>query len=466
MNKIKNLGNQKIMTFWLDDPTQLINDVDIFPDDKQTYSTRLNSITRLIILVSIVMYLLKIKGSIQFLIFGILLIIILYYTQRDMHKAHFSAPAQEAQIVTTPSLVNTPIVGSIWYEAKHGPVLQRYTAPPVAAPNAADSESWGGYHPMMNQQQPSVVTGNYENKIFNAQMPAYSRKINYSRNQPARREGFEIPPMPQRVAVENERAPPGTTSIGALSPIAPQSMFLDRPNAEIPAMNSRLPFNLAVEGKDDRFNGNEYYVHRQSQSNPERWYDYVQPINNASGVAYVPSYKNANFRYDNGDTLSWDPKYVRDYVSHGQQMNQSTRDYNSEQLDPYQAKPVLSIQEQMYNPIFDGPGDGYRSVEDIHSGNTQYYYNNVDPFSGPLFITRSKVDHMDYMDPAGRVLPKYERVGVTSQDYMDIVMDRQLADELYFRENMVAEAQARMNERDFQMRMAPIRGYAGQIRQK
>jgi hypothetical protein len=58
--------------------------------------------------------------------------------------------------------------------------------------------------------------------------------------------------------------------------------------------------------------------------------------------------------------------------------------------------------------------------------------------------------------PNGEVLPGYLRMGFTSDDFMDEATSRQEADELYFREAMVADVRARMNEREQEFRMAPV----------
>lgn len=478
-------------SFFLDNPLKLITDLTVFPDESQDLESRMNTLARLVILVAIVLYLLKVQGGMMFLLFGIFLIIILYYTQKgrmadSKSGLAFPLPAQAWQGISAygsqgnvPSSKN-PNIGSVFYDAKHGPPLLH--EPPVLAPSPADAIAFGGHFALLNVPQPKVLRENYEGQMYSTQFPPkYSSQIQYNsgapQNQP-RREGFAVPTYPENGPLNPLSGitpppsegnytmfPPFTTPPNLLpgGVYAAQSMRLDGNQREVPQRNTRLPAVLAVEGKDDRFDGNDYYVHHRSVHNPGQSYDFVQPINDSNGIAYIPNARNSNFEYTAQNLPDWNPNLVRDNVSHQRQLAQSTRDFPSEDISPYRSKPTLNIQEHLYNPQYDGNGDQYRAYEDIRSGNTQYYYDNVDPFAGPMYITRSRVDHMDYMDPMGRVIPKYVREGVTDQDYMDLVMDRQMADELYHRENMVSEITSKMNERDYAMRMAPMRGTPGQM---
>jgi hypothetical protein len=144
--------------------------------------------------------------------------------------------------------------------------------------------------------------------------------------------------------------------------------------------------------------------------------------------------------------LSYDPRHASQHLLKFRDMDGFEPD-----TGPYRSKPTMMTP---YAPQRESYGDGYRAFTDLH-GNNQYFYTRVDPFPSGMFITKSTVDHLDHMNSDGSIVPRYERDGVTVQDFMDVVLDRQTADELYFRDSMASEAIARMNEREAQLRMAP-----------
>ena len=72
--------------FWLYDPKQLFSSADIIPLDNMTFEEQLNSITRLIIIIYIILGLMEYKHSIQFFILSILFIILIFLINKEMSK--------------------------------------------------------------------------------------------------------------------------------------------------------------------------------------------------------------------------------------------------------------------------------------------------------------------------------------------------------------------------------------------
>lgn len=64
--------------FWLEDPSQLFT-LQIFPAQGMTKAEKLNSITLLILIISLILYLMGIKWWLIFLLLGLLLVVILQY---------------------------------------------------------------------------------------------------------------------------------------------------------------------------------------------------------------------------------------------------------------------------------------------------------------------------------------------------------------------------------------------------
>jgi hypothetical protein len=76
--------------FWLEDFGILFRNSTILPNAGMSTVERLNTLTRLVILISIILLLLKWKGWWMFLIFGLLIIIMMYYKDgRDEDKGDY-----------------------------------------------------------------------------------------------------------------------------------------------------------------------------------------------------------------------------------------------------------------------------------------------------------------------------------------------------------------------------------------
>uniref|UniRef100_A0A6C0KHF4 Minor capsid protein P9 transmembrane helices domain-containing protein n=1 Tax=viral metagenome TaxID=1070528 RepID=A0A6C0KHF4_9ZZZZ len=73
----------KCEPFWLEHPTILFRDIKLLPKNDMNLEQQMNCITRLVIFVFLILYLLNYQQSILFLILSIIFIIILYYLQKN-----------------------------------------------------------------------------------------------------------------------------------------------------------------------------------------------------------------------------------------------------------------------------------------------------------------------------------------------------------------------------------------------
>jgi hypothetical protein len=69
--------------FWLEDPKYLFNVLKLIPKDNMSLEMQMNSLTRLIIFVFLILYVLGYKQSLLFLLLSLFFIIILYYLQKS-----------------------------------------------------------------------------------------------------------------------------------------------------------------------------------------------------------------------------------------------------------------------------------------------------------------------------------------------------------------------------------------------
>jgi hypothetical protein len=187
------------------------------------------------------------------------------------------------------------------------------------------------------------------------------------------------------------------------------------------------------------------------------------PINSNIGITYTPQippkFRDQVYTDNKGYPVLTriEPELVRDSgLTNGQLASQPERNGISAKYSNWNP-PAGSINfEQIYDPRFTSYGDGTRAYSDINTGQVQYYYSDIDAYRRPNFLIRSNVDYIDYQTPNGDVKPYYERT-TSLEDVKDIVENRFDADQLYFREDLMASQMAKRNSEEYQLRMAPLR---------
>ncbi len=67
---------------WIDQPASLLHSTTLIPNEYMTIDEKLNTLTRLIIVITIIIWLTNIANPLIFFVLGIILVIILYYYTR------------------------------------------------------------------------------------------------------------------------------------------------------------------------------------------------------------------------------------------------------------------------------------------------------------------------------------------------------------------------------------------------
>jgi hypothetical protein len=187
------------------------------------------------------------------------------------------------------------------------------------------------------------------------------------------------------------------------------------------------------------------------------------PINSlASGITYTPQippkFRDQVYNQQMNATLPIytrvDPQLIRDQGVPARLLEQPVRNDWSSNYSSWEAAPGSFNYEDIYDPRFTGYGDPYRSYTDVNLGNVNYYYSDVDAYRIPNFISRSKVDFIEYQDPMGRVKPEYQRMAGTN-DTRPFVENQWMNDTNYFRENIMESQMRKRNAELWQLRYAP-----------
>ena len=90
------------INFWLEDPSALFQTLDVVPNQDMTDAERLNAMTRVVILITAVMFIVKFPLWWAFLAIGIVVSIILWYIVKDRHESHVRHVQRQTEYLRRP----------------------------------------------------------------------------------------------------------------------------------------------------------------------------------------------------------------------------------------------------------------------------------------------------------------------------------------------------------------------------
>jgi Family of unknown function (DUF5762) len=113
---------------WINNPSKLIQSLNIFPSSNFSYQENFNSITRMVILISIILFITKYKYAFNFLLVSIIIILIIYFiTTKDMSKSfnkmntpiNITTPSHDSSWSNNMNHITTPSHDSSWSNMNH-----------------------------------------------------------------------------------------------------------------------------------------------------------------------------------------------------------------------------------------------------------------------------------------------------------------------------------------------------------
>ena len=287
-------------------------------------------------------------------------------------------------------------------------------------------------------------------------MPSYIDTTNNKR--------WGISPI-ERIA-PNDRNPIEVKPNGMMSSSQPMTMNPRgyKPNCT-PVTDLLLPETSTMVYTDEFLNQPNAKLFMQDiQPNIYSYSVDTQPINAlAAGITYTPQlppkFRDQVYTLPTGDTYPIytrvDPQLIRNDGVPARMNETPIRGDWSARYSSWEPAAGSINYEDLYDPRFTGYGDPYRSYADVNLGQVQYYYGDIDAYRYPNFITRSKVDFIDYTDPMGKVSPYYERTASLA-DTRPYVNNKEMSDTNYFRENIQESQMRKRNSEMWQLRFAPL----------
>lgn len=100
--------------FWLTSPGDLFRSFEVVPTKDMNRPARYNALTRLLLFISLILFAMKWNYTATFLFFGLLVLVISYYSQMDEHHENFTPMLERIQNysgkgVTTPNCQGNPL---------------------------------------------------------------------------------------------------------------------------------------------------------------------------------------------------------------------------------------------------------------------------------------------------------------------------------------------------------------------
>ena len=469
--------------FWLENPSNLFKSIQIVPHTNMDITEQFNSITRLVLLFTLVMWLFDFKYTMQFMIFSLLFIIIIYYIQMNKSKENFENPVYTGYTPTSKiSSVRTKNDDKITFTTGESlrycndnididvPNSAAFTLnqnlsnsnadanpltkiKPVVVPPIYDLESWRDNnlvtYSIINSpgvQQDMYLSG-YAVSTCCGYLPPNTERVPIQKNQ-IENYGITAP-----VPVQTKTRVPYVENYCTGDKCSPniRNLTEPRPNSSgwvnttcgynPEQVNVNLPTNLPVGTCDKSPEMAQYNKNLFTQIVTPGVYSINQvnePINSNIGISFTQQIEPTTVsRDENGLT----------YTLHDPRIIEPSYEVPSES--------VKAKYDNVYDPRFYGYGTSYRSYLEPVTGQTRFMYEDVNAIRMPNYVTRSKIDHLNYADSYGPMQPGSEMGNDINANIRDLVQDSWFRDSLQFREDLQQSRMRKVNAEGWQKRMYP-----------
>lgn len=461
--------------FWLERPINLFCDMSIIPLDNMNISEQMNSITRLIILVFFVLLLVNFKYSLLFFLISLLLIIILYYIQRNQMK-HFNTehyigsknfhdlplprgigtsltetPSSKRWCNDSVNLENSNGFNPSYFSANQklaGKPNPKTLVQPVITPPISDLTYWRNNnmitHSAINAEtEIDVSQSGYmvdkpcsENYVKNSVIEKYTEPHYIENTKQPVIENYTEPHYienTQQIQPDIDVRPNEPGWVNTSCGYNPEQLE-----------TTGLPTNLASGNcsQDPVFKEyNENLFTDIIQPGAYTTSQIIEPINSNIGISFQQQFPPLTSQVDpiSGDIL---------YTQHDPRIMKQEEDILVKQTE--------ATESNIYDPRFSGYGTSYRSYTDDLTGQTRFFYDDVNAIRMPNYIVRSKIDNETYADKYGPIPKNNEFGNPLTEDIRKLANDSWLNNSIDFRTDLQERLMRKNNANAWQRRKAPI----------
>ena len=508
--------NSLSSTFWLENPIILCKEMKFLPKKNMTCEEQNNSITRLVFFIFLIMYLLQYKYSTLFLILSLIFIIILYYFQKNKmtttyenysEKSHFNYIKKSENLYkkgindfkknrytiekfpsyfTDQRIESSDLIPDQTYISKNqnlcGPANPKTLIAPIVAPPSYDWEYWKDndfvFPSIINEKrtQDYYGSGYYtedepirenftQRENFTDQKGNIESNDNYYSNEykkpqdPLDTMGYYNGKYPQKI---NNGDQLGTSNVVPKDYLRKSSkQIMDSKKFSKTDGVQKYPGNVNRSGTYDPTNidydlptnfmagncerndnvkelNNELFT---STITPGVYYktQVIEPLNYNVGISFdqqipprkVSKDKNGNITFTAMDPNLYEPEEEVDKNDYG--------------TAPY----------EVYDPRTNGYGSSYREYEHEITGQSRFYYDDVNAARRPNYITRTNIDHLLKADSYG-IVNSTQDIMSRNCNSRKIAEEGLLNDTIDFRTDLMTRLMRKKNSEMWQQRLAPI----------
>ena len=462
---------------WLEYIPNLFCNLNLIPMENMTLAEQMNALTRLVILVSLVLFLFGIKHTIIFFLLSLLFIIILFYIQRKnmeiIKKEHFatsqspmrleqnSITGRQKIVYNNPnsdilcrddqSLDDTAFNNPNWMSVNQklaGPPNPKTKIAPIIPPPLADLNYWKANnmvtHSAINDNTNlDVYQSGYQVSTccaptFNSYHAVPLQHSQYPTN--ADRQSVENYDLPYIKSDEKSDKngkivrPNASGQVNTACGYNPNQLY-----------NSGLPTNLPTGNcmqspmmKD--FNNNLFTqtiqpgVYTKNEIN--------EPINSNIGISFTQQFQPTTCKTNSttGEVMftEHDPRIIEPLNNHTPNLEYAVTESN------------------VYDPRFNGYGTSYRSYTDDKLGQPRFYYDDIDAIKMPNYIVRSNIDHQPFADHYGPLPEGNEYGNQFNSTIHSFANDSFLKGTIQHRTELQERLMRKTNSEGWQRRSAPI----------
>lgn len=460
--------------FWLENPKNLYKNFKLVPTSFMTLEENLNCLTRLVIIIFIILYLLNYNYSIVFLLVLLLIIIIFYYNKRKQmttveaynHKDYLEYVKQSEQrkiqsLNFSKNQLNTNQYSGSFYSAQNqdlqilepnqlfqsanqklvGSANPKTRIAPVSVPPIYEWTYWKQNDFQIPQNlntrtaQDFYQSGYYVNDNENFKPKTDASENIYSGG--IIKEDF----VGNEYYNQNQESYYGYQQPSKDTGLVDKNPYYNPENLEYDLPTNYYPFE-GQESEEMKDLNEQLFT---STINPGIYYknNIIEPINYMEGISFdqqIPPRDLKKIKGKNGE------KNYKLYTAIDPTIQ-------SLEPEPIAKNPYISTAD-VYDPRSNGYGQNSRQYIETLTGQPRFFYDDVDAIRQPNYLNRSKIDFIESVDTYGPMKPGPEI-------YENNKNSRQTA-EMTFRDNtlnhreeMMTRLMRKRNAELWQTRLAP-----------
>ena len=166
-----------------------------------------------------------------------------------------------------------------------------------------------------------------------------------------------------------------------------------------------------------------------------------EPINSNIGISFTHQFPQISQQID---PISGDINYT---------------EHESLIIEPIKSKQDFSeraTETDIYDPRFTGYGTSYRAYTDDLSGQTRFYYDDINAIRMPNYISRSHIDNQPFADQYGPIPAGFENGNPYTKNIHEMAESAFLDGALQHRTELSERLMRKVNSEHWQRRAAPI----------